>query len=598
MKTLKLFNAVISKKSHEQSFVSGDGYIIEPKALWAKDRIIEYYRQEALNGNDLNKTFHKSWQKIKESTRVDLAIEQILHYLSTYGTDFQAEIYIPDEVLEVPETKIVFKVIKAYTKDVIRDKCLSLLKSGVALKEDTVDDLLSILVDGTGYQFTGKEGIRNKEATVKIADLYGVIPCDTMGFLRYIMYRATGSTLLIKNTEAIEAIKACSYNPSAQFGKFGIERLAENFNRFKPLFLAFKNKCPKTINRISRLSKTCHKPMVQNALNEATQRELTNKDRHWLDNATPYSLFKALSACWARVKGQSAFVYRIRNGKSWVAENISKSVNLENYKFILDYLKERYALKGRKIFIPEGVEYALPTTEKMYVGNIPTGTKFCGEKLAVGIYWKDEWGARDLDLSGLGLSGKIGWNASYGQGGDNRGIMYSGDITSAPRGAVEYLYADKKLSQPTLIKMNVFSGDDTAGYKIIVGKGDEIDKKYMMNPNNLFMEARCQAVQRQMILGLWIPEERGQSFVLLNFGAGHTRVSASSEIGTIARQALLQQWRSPVSLNSLIQALGAEIVEGKECADIDLSLNNLEKDSFTKIFSLFSEDKGVKKCSM
>ena len=114
MKTLKLFNAVISKESSEQLFVSEDGYIIEPYALWAKDRIIDYYKKESLNGNDLNKTFHKSWEKIKNSTRIELVIEQILHYLSTYGTNFQGEIYIPNEALEVPDTKIVFKVIKAY----------------------------------------------------------------------------------------------------------------------------------------------------------------------------------------------------------------------------------------------------------------------------------------------------------------------------------------------------------------------------------------------------------------------------------------------------------------------------------------------------
>jgi len=39
---------------------------------------------------------------------------------------------------------------------------------------------------------------------------------------------------------------------------------AEIFNRFKPLFLAFKTKCPKTINKISKLSKTYHKPLVSN----------------------------------------------------------------------------------------------------------------------------------------------------------------------------------------------------------------------------------------------------------------------------------------------------------------------------------------------
>jgi hypothetical protein len=87
-----------------------------------------------------------------------------------------------------------------------------------------------------------------------------------------------------------------------------------------------------------------------------------------------------------------------------------------------------------------------------------------------------------------------------------------------------------------------------------------------------------------MILGLLIPETHKQSFVLLNFGAGHARVSGSSEIATLARQALLQQWRNPLSLNGILEILGAEIIEDKENADIDLSLNALEKDSFIKLF--------------
>ena len=248
MKTLKLFNAVVKKKSKDKPFVSEEGYVIEPGALWAKDRIVNYYKKEALNGNDLNKTFHKSWKKIKNSDRAELFIHQILHYLTTYGTDFQTEAYIPDEVLKVPKTKIVFKVIKSYIKEELTEKCLAMLRSGMALKEDTLDDLLSVLADELGYTFTGSEGIRNKEAVVKIADLYGVIPRDFMGFFRYIIYRSTNSALIIKNKETIEAIKGSSYNPTAQFKKFGLDRLAENFNRFKPLFLAYKNKCPKVAN--------------------------------------------------------------------------------------------------------------------------------------------------------------------------------------------------------------------------------------------------------------------------------------------------------------------------------------------------------------
>ena len=43
MKTLKLFNAVLARKSHERPFISEEGFIIESDALWAKKEIISYY---------------------------------------------------------------------------------------------------------------------------------------------------------------------------------------------------------------------------------------------------------------------------------------------------------------------------------------------------------------------------------------------------------------------------------------------------------------------------------------------------------------------------------------------------------------------------
>lgn len=584
MKTLKLFNAVLAKESNKSPSVQEDGYIIESSAMWAYDRIVAYYKKEQLSGNDLNKTFHKSWKKIKDSSRFELFVEQILHYISTYGSDFQDEIYIPNEVLNVPDVKLTYKVIKGYTKEELIEKCLSLLKSGIALKEETINDILSVLVDELKYTFTGKEGIKNKEAIIKIADLYSVLPSDTMEFFRYIIYRATGQSLLIKSNDLISQIKNTNFNPSPQFNKFGLERLAQIFNRFKPLFLAFKNQCPKTINKISKLSKTHHKPLVQNPLNFATSVVFTSKENHWLDNATPFALFKALSACYLRDNGQDSFVYRIRNGKSWTMENeMSGAANGKNFKFISAYLKDRFDLTGKKIYLPEDIKFALPTSEKMFVGNIPTGTRFYGNKLAVGIYWEDNWGARDLDLSGLNIGGKIGWNSMYNQ---NRGnLMYSGDITSAPNGAVEYLYANNGLDMPTLAKVNVYSGDDDCGYKIVIGKGDKISKNYMINPENLFAEIKCNSVQRQTILGIIIPKKERQCFVLLNFGAGHTRVSGNSALSDIATKALYQQWNKPFSFNKLIKLLGAELVETAKDSDYNFSLDQLEKDSFTKIFS-------------
>ncbi|KAA0128574.1 hypothetical protein FY557_08315 [Chryseobacterium sp. SN22] len=582
MKTLKLFNAVPAKESGAEAFVSENGFIIEPNAVWAQKDIVSYYAKEKLNGNDLNKTFYTSWQKIRESSRIHLLIDQIRHYISTYGSDFQSEIYIPSGVLKVTDVKLGFKVIKAYSKEEMTEKCLSLLKSGIALKEETVDDLLAVLHDEMQYQFTGAEGIRNKEAVIKIADRYGIYPESPVEFFRYVIYKTTGETLLIKNNDLIDKIRQSKFSPSALFESFGPEKLAQIFNRFKPLFLAYKNRAPKVINKISKLSKTHHQPLVSNPLNNATHMLLENSDLHWLENATPFALFKALSACYSRMYGQDTFVYRIRNGKSWTKKSAANSANELNYDFILTYLKLKYDLSGKKFYFPKDVEFALPTSEKMFAGNIPTGTRFYGDRLAVGIYWENAWGARDLDLSGLNIIGKIGWNAAYNL--QNGQLMYSGDMTDATNGAVEYLYANRNFTTPTLVMNNVFSGDTDCGYKIVVGKGDDISFDYMMNPNNLFAEVWCQSVQKQTVLGLFMPKDGKQCFVLLNFGAGHAHVSGNTEISVMATNALYQQWYEPVSFNHLIHELGAEIVSQKEEADFDFSLDKLEKDSFTGIF--------------
>ena len=582
MKTLQLFNAVLAKKTDEKPFISNDGFIIEPDALWTKKDIIKYYSKEKLNGSDLNKTFHKSWEKIKNSTRWELLVDQIEHYLSTYGSNFQDEIYIPNEILNIPEMKLTFKVIKAYSVDEMTEKCLSLLKSGIALKEETIDDLLYILNKELDYKFTGKENIRNKEAIIKIADLYKIYPENPVEFFRYVIFKTTATSLLIKNNTLIESIKESKFNPSDLFENFGLERLAEIFNRFKPLFLAYKSKSPKAINKISKLSKTYHKPLVSNPLNNATHIILDENDLHWLDNATPFALFKALSACYLRMYGQDTFVYRVRNGKSWVKTGKNSSVNEMNFEFILTYLKSRFDLSGKSFYFPEDVEFGLPTSEKMFVGNIPTGTRFSGEKLAVGIYWEDAWGAYDLDLSALNIGGKTGWNAAYNQ--ENGNLMYSGDMTSAPNGAVEYLYANKGLNVPTLIMNNVYGGNPECGYKIVIGKGDVISRDYMMNPNNLFAEVRCNSVQRQTILGMLLPKGEKQTFVLLNFGAGHSHVSGNTEIAVMATNALYQQWYEPISFNDLVKELGATVTTEKSEADLNFSLESLEKDSFIRIF--------------
>lgn len=586
-KTLSLFNAVLSKNSNSPAvFLHEHGVVVNSQSVWAVDDITSHLKSLSLSGVELNKTFHKSWLKVQSSTSMELSIEQISHYLSTYGSDFEGTIYLPSEVLSIPDLNLVLKSIGSLSEFEIISKSLSLLQSGIALKENTLKDVFFVL-NFLDYKFNGSEAIKNKEAIILIADKFSIYPENPEEFLRYLVWHCTESTLLIKSQDLCLQISNSNKNVSKKIEAFGIEKMASIFNRFKPLFLAMRKSSTSNkvvINKLSKLSKSLHTPMVQNALNLATQKELTKDDIHWLDNATPYALFKALEACYNRKEGQTSFAYRIRNGKSWVKRS-TPNVNIctSNYDFIKDYLVENYNGNGKKVFIPSHIAYAVPTSEKMMVGNVPMGTKFFGESLAAGVYWEDKWGASDIDISGVSVGGnKIGWNSSYTN--DNNSVSYSGDITSAPDGAVEYLWA-KGDFQPTIVMSNVYSGDDNSGYKIIIGQGDDVSKDYMMNPNNVLVEIKTNSVQSQTILGFLLNEGSNQSsFTLFNVGAGSLAVSGSNYMSTVTNEALSQTMTNDFNLIFLLKLLNYDIVLCDDESAINLEVHNLTKNSFIDLF--------------
>lgn len=588
-KTLSLFNVVIGKESRDSAeFLYEEGLIVDSHALWAMSDIQSYINQVQLSGQDLNKTFHKSWAKVQNSSRLELAIEQIQHYISTYGSDFQDEIYIPNEVLNVPDVKLKLRTIRGVSKSFISIEALKILESGIALKEETLKDIFFIL-DEIGYVFDGSEKIKNKEAIILIANKYNIYPESPEEFLRYLVWYYTESTLLIKTKDILNQIAYSGRSVDDKMLDFGLEKLATIFNRFKPLFLAMRKASHKNktvINKISKLSKTLHVPMVQNALNLVTQKKLMADDMHWLDNATPYALLKALEACYNRKHGQSTFVYRIRNGKSWVKEGKS---NLEicsyNFDIILDFLKSKFDGRQQKVFIPEHIQYAVPTSEKMMVGNIPTGTKVFGESLAAGVYWRDSWGANDIDISAVSFGGKIGWNSDYSN--EHNTVTYSGDITSAPNGAVEYLWA-KGNFEPTLVMSNIYSGRDDAGYHVVVGNGHNVTRDYMMDPNNVILEIKTKSVQKQTVVGLLMNEgDNLSSFTLMNFGAGTFAVSGAGYLATLTSKALSEVMSNSFCFNYLLEQLNYDVVNKKDEFDefvINLDPKELTKTSFLDFF--------------
>jgi len=80
-----------------------------------------------------------------------LVMEQLIHYFTTYGFKdmgiySEESVYIPSEKLDIPELKedIKLTVIKGYTKEELKEKLMKMLSSGIALKEDTIKDVLDV----------------------------------------------------------------------------------------------------------------------------------------------------------------------------------------------------------------------------------------------------------------------------------------------------------------------------------------------------------------------------------------------------------------------------------------------------------------------
>ena len=254
MLTLKLFNAVLREASPAPAAAPKTvervedtlplGYIIAPSAAHAAQAIVDYYEREHLDGAQLNQTFHKSWEKVQKSSRHELLVHQLMHYFSTYGleelgveTDY---IYFPDEVSEIPEIrKAPVRVIHGLSADELAERVFGLVNGGVALAKETLNDLLQLLTELGRLPETSAD-IRNREFALLLADQHGILPTDPVEFLRFLVFRATGETLLIKNKRTIAAIRASEFDPTTLIERFGPERAAETFRRFKPLWLAFK----------------------------------------------------------------------------------------------------------------------------------------------------------------------------------------------------------------------------------------------------------------------------------------------------------------------------------------------------------------------
>lgn len=569
-----------------------------------------------LTAQEMNNTFHKSWNKIKTAPYFQLLLEQIMHYITTYGFESlgvydENTVYIPNEKLEIPDLdvdKISLMVIKGYNVSELKDKLVSMLKSGVALKEDTIKDVVKI---SNGVDFDELYEVRNKEVRMYLYKQLHKVPYEPIEFLRYVIFELTGKTLLIKNNETIESIKNSNMNVSDLFNlyqkKYGLAPLASIFYRFKPLFLAFRvtDDIKPIINKIRKLAIKHHKPMKEDFLNSVTKQIKNNsldidELKKELSRANTFRKIRLAYALKYRTLDVDSILYKVRNGKGYVKEFDFDSTKLlkETLGTIIDSIITDLSknVNGKTIYIPDNINYTLPATEKQFTGNFPSGTNIIIPRdLIFGVHWNNTDGYRiDLDLSLISANGKFGWDADYRN--DEGSILFSGDVTDAPdkNGATELFYVKKapngNSSVDYLVYLNYFNFNNNivVPFKIITArrKLDSLKRNYMINPNNVVAVAPSKMDKKSKILGIVSVNTKNCKFYFSETYVGNSITARNSAQTEQSKNYLVNFYKNSLMLHKLLEKAGATIVREKNDdvkIDIDLSPENLEKDTILNL---------------
>lgn len=642
-------------------------YAISPTIL------ISCFDMYGVKAEEWNNTFHKSFQTVLDSPIQVLVAQQLIHYFTTYGLESMGLynkdlVYIPAEKLEIPdfEGKVKLAVIHPLTKQEIGNKLVVLLSSGIALSPQTLADV-KILIE-----YIDKcdiEKIKNREIKNILYDMYDIVPSNNMEFFRYLIYKTTGGTLLIKNKTMINKIKKCNktyaYNLIKQYVKTNgsYKELAKIFLRYKDLFLAYKihdmdveylsnrKDMNKIINKVSKLADKYHERLQDNILDKISNIQeyseyLRYKDEilEKLNKITIFREVRILNGLKYRVKlindstseKQNSMVYKIRNNKVYATKlkNLPTKEQVEIYKELITLIENHLVtrlqdnFKDKVFYIPENVRYAMPTSEKQFIGNLPMGTQIVlprYDNMIVGVFWTNLDNERvDLDLKAMNEDEEIGWNASYRN--LVRQIAFSGDVTDAPKptGATETMLIGSDVANTAYtLKLNNFTRNkaNVPFEFFVAGTSDKITTRdrmgltydYAVNPNDIIMSIKnafyndkdSNRINTTLTLGQVCIEDKNVIISLIDYEDVSNSVSSMDNVNWHIHNYNKLYKDAQLSLNDMIVKCGGKVVTTDEIekyekvgedengeaiykkvvtqVDYDLSLETLEKDTLIKL---------------
>lgn len=618
--TLRLFKGYLGEKTNNINEKALKYGLLIPDS--ANDEIVDIaIDMYGKDGKKWNQTFHKDFEIVKNAQIEDLIAQQMIHYITTYGFESLGMydndlVYIPREKLEIPELdleNIEFITIKPLTSDELTEKLMTLVTSGIALSEQTVEDVkvLSDFIDKNRF-----DEVSNREIKTYLYDKYNIMPKNPDDFLRYMLFKLTGNTLKIQSVDMIYQVRRSDKNKALKMLESYLtddnsyKKLSSIFLRNKQLFLALKVKkedveyygakvkINKIINKLRKLSVYNHKPLPKNILDNLTNKDISvNYDDlvKELDKITIFREMRILNGIRYRLFGNDNIVYRIRNGKSYVStlpgktfEYISRLEVLNN--FIMSHLISRLSdkVKGKTIYIPENVIYSVPTSEKQFFGDIPEGSYIevpRNDNIVYGVHWKNIKDGKpirrfygeeilpqgeervDLDLKQMNKSDVFGWDASYRS--SKSDILFSGDITNAqlPDGATELFYVGQNVGNVAfLVTLNMFTNNSQdVPFEFVIANAThrpENVSRYALDPNNILykMDAIIKNMERQKTLGL-ITISDTIRFYFNEFSLGNSVATSRRDDITMGAFDYLNTYgKTQLKLNELLKDGGAIIV--------------------------------------
>lgn len=608
--TIKLLKAVVLKNGNRletpglkeaQLMALSKGVVFDPEAFVGRSlsesgAIVHYAADEyGVDMAKVNSTFYKRFSDVENRSELQLRMDQLAHYMSTYGRGIcRSDIagYEPEYLKELNiDVEHDLTYIEALPVEEIGEKVKNMLTSGMALDEDTQKNLITVIEECKLPVSDYLDQISNREFMCRICKELNLLPKNFDEFTRYLIYLGTGSTLLIKSRAMLTELDWLDRDAHARQEKafdqyvkqFGIEEVAKNITRYRKLYLVLRKRfVDKTlVNRSMKLSKRMYVPRKQSPLEHVMDLDVSlDAIRGSIAKAPVYKLIKVMNAMMRRDGALEARYFKIRNGKSYLkTEDTDWHRGLLNWKnktrrknrvrqMIVNELKARYGDWSDKVFyIPEGINYALPTSGKDFVGTLPymSSYEFKGKDVSLGVAWDTP---ADLDLHALTLSGEhYGWNSSY-----DGTVTYSGDMTHLnPYGHAAEFYKIKAndLTAPMIISVNDYWSDAEVKFDVFV-TGANVDQNSrqgvatQIGPKSVLFHDKVSPQEMSKVLMIVLPTDDGVKigFTATNFG--NVRVPGVDDATTKLIEIFQHQLDNTYMVTDLIKLLGGHVISNED----------------------------------